>query len=206
MELEEEEFREAAETVWGWRTLSSLNCPWISKKRRNPSPVLSREGNTQFWYNRVELCLLCPVRLPSSAAVLVTLPSCSFQVSGRGSFTNVSASGQIWWLAPEHFCRGKPVRWLYFKEWEFVHPSKVCSPDGESCLWQRLRMWNAIASPSESPAVWQLCIQKWQSGPKLQGVLFSIRAPISWAPAVGQECARDETYIISFIPHRNPVG
>ena len=48
MKLEEEEFREAAEAVRGWRTLSSLNCPWISKKRRNPSPVPSREGNTQF--------------------------------------------------------------------------------------------------------------------------------------------------------------
>ena len=21
-----------------------------------------------------------------------------------------------------------------FKEWEFVHPSKVCSPDGDACL------------------------------------------------------------------------
>lgn len=48
MELEEEEFHEAAEAVWDWRTLFSLNCPWVNKKRRNPSPVLSREGNTQF--------------------------------------------------------------------------------------------------------------------------------------------------------------
>ena len=45
---EEEEFREPAELVQGCMTLFSPNCPWIRMKRRNPSPVLSREGNILF--------------------------------------------------------------------------------------------------------------------------------------------------------------